>query len=115
MKCGDITAGMLTTIVAFQRQGAATNTNGDVAPGAWAAIAGTPTRAAVKSSSGYERAQIQRTDTVAMFKVTVRYSALITEKDSVVFKGRRHNITHLDDVELAGKWLIASVTGGVAV
>jgi head-tail adaptor len=115
MKCCDITAGMLTTTVAFERQGAATNVSGDILPGAWAAITGSPTRARVKAASGMERGQVQRTDAVVALKVTVRYVDGLRDSDSVVIRGRRHNITFLDNLEFANKFLVISVDGGVAV
>lgn len=115
MKCCDVTAGMLKTAVAFERMGAATNTNGDVLPGAWAAITGAPTRGMVKAVSGYEQAQVNRTDAQTALRVVVRYFAGLTEADSVVIRARRHNITFIDNVEFADKWLALSITGGVAV
>lgn len=105
---------MLTTPVLFQRRGASTNTNGDILPGDWLTIAGAPTRAAVKAASGYERAQAQRTNAEVALKVTARYFAGLTEADSVVIRGRRHNITFIDNVEFADKWHVISVSGGVA-
>jgi head-tail adaptor len=114
MKCCDITAGMLTTAVAFQRQGAATNVSGDILPGAWAAITGSPTRARVKAASGMERGQVQRTDAVVVLKVTVRYVDGLRDSDSVLIRGKRHNIRFIDNVEFADKFMILSVDGGVA-
>jgi SPP1 family predicted phage head-tail adaptor len=113
--CGDYSAGMLSEVISFQRQGAATNTNGNVVPGAWAAIAGAPTRAYVKAASGFERAQASRTNAEVMLKVTVRYWSGLRESDSVVIRGRRHNIRFIDNIEFKDKWLTLSVDGGVAV
>lgn len=115
MKCCEITAGMLREPVSFERQGASTNTGGNVVAGAWAAISGAPTRAFVKAASGFERAQAQRTNAEVSFKVSVRYTSTLRESDSVVIRSRRHNIRFIDNLEMADKWLVLSVDGGVAV
>ena len=114
MKCCDITAGMLTTAVAFQRQGAATNVAGDIMPGAWETISGAPVRARVTAASGFERAQVNRTDAQVVIKVTARWFAGLRDSDSVVIRGRRHNIRFIDNVEFADKFMVLSVDGGVA-
>ena len=114
MKCCDITAGMLTTAVAFQRQGAATNVAGDILPGAWATITGAPVRARVVAASGFERAQVDRTDAQVVLKITARWFAGLRDSDSVVIRGKRHNIRFIDNVEFADKFMVLSVDGGVA-
>ena len=114
MKCCDITAGMLTTAVAFQRQGAATNVAGDILPGAWETITGAPVRARVTAASGFERAQVNRTDAQLVLKVTARWFSGLRDSDSVVIRGKRHNIRFIDNVEFADKFMVISVDGGVA-
>ena len=113
--CGDYSAGMLREPVSFQRQGASTNVNGDIQPGAWSAIAGSPTRAHVKAVSGFERAQADRLNAQVALRVTVRYWAGLRESDSVVIRGRRHNIRFIDNIEFKDRWLTITVDGGVAV
>ena len=115
MKCCDITAGMLKEPVTFQRQGAGTNTGGNFVPGAWATIAGAPTRAFVKALSGFERAASDRTDAQVKMRVVVRYVSGLRDADSVLIRGRRHNIRFINNVEFADKWLAIDVDGGVAV
>lgn len=114
MKCCDITAGMLTTTIALQRQGAATNVEGDILPGAWATITGAPVRARVVAASGYERAQVNRTDAQVALKITARWFAGLRDSDSVLIRGKRHNIRFIDNVEFSDKFMILSVDGGVA-
>lgn len=113
--CGKYSAGMLSEPVTFQRRGAATNTNGNVAPGAWATISGAPTRAHVRPLSGREQAQAHRLNAEARLLLVTRYTAALREADSVLIRGRRHNIRYIKNVDFADKWLEIDVDGGVAV
>lgn len=115
MKCCTYTAGQLREPVTFQRMGAATNTNGNVVPGAWATIAAAPTRAMVRPLSGGEMAQAHRLNAEVRLLVVTRYTAAIVEADSVLIRGRRHNIRYIKNVDLGDKWLEIDVQGGVAV
>ena len=111
--CSDINAGMLRTIVQFQRltrvpdgAGGATQT--------WANLAGAPTRAHVKSLSGSERFASARVEATATHRITVRYFAGLTEADRVVFGGRASNIRFINDLEQRNRWLVLDVQTGVA-
>jgi len=50
-----------------------------------------------------------------MIKVSARYFAGLVDSDAVMIRGKRHNVTFIDNVEFADKWMVVSVSGGVAV
>jgi SPP1 family predicted phage head-tail adaptor len=112
--CGKYSAGMLSEIITFQRETLTSDGIGGSSK-AWATIAGAPTRATVRAMSGFERAQADRTNAGASFRIVVRYWAGLREADSVLIRGRRHNITFINNVDLADRWLEIDATGGVAV
>lgn len=113
MRCCDYTAGMLKEPVEFQRK---TNTT-DGAGGftaAWGAISGAPTRASVKALSGMERWASDRTEATSRWRVAVRFWDGLLESDRVVIRGKAYNIRFINNVELADKWLVIDLSGGVA-
>jgi SPP1 family predicted phage head-tail adaptor len=112
MKCGDYNAGMLRTIVQFQRLARTSDGAGGFTQ-TWANLAGAPTRAHVKSMSGGERFASARVEATATHKVTVRYFAGLTEADVVVFNGLRANIRYIDNLEQRNRWLVLDVQTGV--
>jgi SPP1 family predicted phage head-tail adaptor len=114
MKCCTYTAGQLREPVTFQRETLTIDGIGGSSK-TWTAIAGAPTRAMVRAMSGFERAQADRTNAGASFRIVVRYWAGLREADSVLIRGRRHNITFINNVDLADRWLEIDATGGVAV
>lgn len=114
MKCCDMSAGKLRTVVEFQRGTETDDGAGDYST-TWAAITDAPTRGAVKSMSGGERYAAQRVDATSTHKLTVRYFADITEKDRVQIGSRFYNITFIDNVEFADKWLIITLSLGGAI
>jgi SPP1 family predicted phage head-tail adaptor len=111
--CSDITAGMLSTPVQFQRMSRVSDGAGGFSQ-AWLPLAGTPTRAHVKSMSGSERYASARIEATATHRVTVRYFAGLTEADSVVFAGKRSNIRFINNLEQRDRWLVLDVQTGVA-
>lgn len=113
MKCCDITSGMLKTAVEFQRETKTADGSGGFTK-AWVAISGAQTRAHVKAMSGGERWASERTEAQSSHKVTCRYFSGLTEKDRVEIGGRAHNITFIDNVEEANKWLVITVMRGAA-
>lgn len=114
VKCCDMSAGKLNTVVEFQRGTETDDGAGDYTT-TWAAISGAPTWAAVKSVSGGERYAAQRVDAMSTHKMTVRYFADITEKDRVQIGTRYYNITFIDNVEFADRWLQITLSLGGAV
>lgn len=111
--CSDINAGMLRTIVQFQRK----NKTSDGAGGftqVWDNLAGAPTRAHVKSLSGSERFASARVEASATHRVTVRYFEGLTEADRVMFGGRPANIRFINNLEQRNRWLVLGVQTGVA-
>jgi SPP1 family predicted phage head-tail adaptor len=115
MICCKYSAGKMREPVTFQRLGAATNVDGNVVAGAWATIAGAPTRGMVRPLSGYEASQAQRLSAEVKLLVAVRYTAALREADSVLIRGLRHNIRYIKNVDFGNKWLEIDVEGGVAV
>ena len=114
MKCCDYTAGMLQEPVTFQRLTLTTDGIGGSTK-AWASVAGAPARAHVRPVSGNERLAAARIDAEVSLRVTVRYFAGLRESDSVLIRGRRHNITFINNVEFQNRWLELTVSAGVAV
>jgi len=114
MKCSDLNAGVLSEVVSFQRETVTSDGMGGSSK-TWEAISGAPTRAGVKAASGLERAQADRTNAIVKFKVTCRYFSGLREGDSVVIRSKRHNITFINNIDLADRWLLIDCDGGVAV
>jgi SPP1 family predicted phage head-tail adaptor len=112
--CGKYSAGMLSEIITFQRQTLTSDGIGGSSK-TWAAIAGAPSRGMVKAVSGFERAQADRTNAGASFRVVVRYWAGLREADTVLIRGLRHDITFINNVEFSDRWLEIDVTRGVAM
>jgi len=115
MTCCKYSAGKMREPVTFQRMGSATNVDGNVVAGAWATIAGAPTKGMVRPLSGYEASQAQRLSADVKLLVVVRYTAALREADSVLIRGLRHNIRYIKNVDFGNKWLEIDVEGGVAV
>lgn len=115
MTCCKYSAGKMREPVTFQRMGAASNVDGNVVAGAWATIAGAPTRGMVRPLSGYEASQAQRLSAEVKMLVVVRYTAALREADSVLIRGLRHNIRYIKNVDFDNKFLEIDVQGGVAV
>jgi head-tail adaptor len=114
MKCCLYNAGMLREPLAFQRLVITPDGIGGSSK-TWATIAGAPSRGMVKAVSGFERAQADRTNAGASFRVVVRYWAGLREADTVLIRGLRHDITFINNVDFADRWLEIDVTRGVAM
>jgi head-tail adaptor len=113
--CCDYTAGMLREAVAFERVVASSDGAGGTTAAAPVTISGAPTRAHVKAASGREMVQTARVDAETKLKVTVRYFTGLLDSDTILIRGRRHNITWINNVEFRDRWLEVSADGGVAV
>lgn len=110
--CCKYNAGMLRTVVEFQRL-VRTSDNAGGFTQTWQAISGAPTRAHVQSMSGAERFASARVEATATHKVTVRYFAGLTEADAVVWNDKRANIRFINNVEDRDLWLVLDVQTGV--
>ena len=113
--CCDYSAGMLREAVAFQRGTIASDGAGGSSEGTPQTIPDAPTRAHVTAASGREVMRAERVDAEARYKITVRYFAGLLESDTVLIRGRRHNIVWINNVEFADRWLEIIADGGVAV
>lgn len=112
--CAKYSAGMLKEPVTFERV-ARVPDGGGGATRTWSAISGAPTFAMVKALSGGERWASSRTEATASHKVVIRYFDDLTEADSVVVRGRRHNIRFINNVDFADRWLEITTQQGAAV
>lgn len=112
MKCCDIAAGMLRTKVEFQRSTKVSDGAGGFTE-TWAAVAGAPTRAWVRSVTGREVWAFERTEARPVLRITVRYFSGLLESDRVVIRGKAYNITTLNNLEFLDRWLEVDLNGGV--
>jgi SPP1 family predicted phage head-tail adaptor len=110
--CCKYNAGMLRTIVQFQRLVHTSDGAGGFTQ-SWQNISGAPTRAMVESMNGGERFASARIEATATHKITIRYFASITETDAVLFKGKRANIRFINNVEERDLWMVLDVQTGV--
>ena len=113
MKCCDMTAGQLREPVEFQRNTRASDGAGGFTV-TWPTIAGTPTRARARFTSGSERYASERVEARVSVKIVVRYFSGLLEADRVEIRGKPYNIRFIDNIEFADKWLEISLDGGVA-
>ena len=114
MKCCDMNAGMLREPVEFQRAAKVSDDAGGYTE-AWAAISGAADRAHVKAISGAERVYSERVEASTKWRITVRYFAGLLESDRVVIRDREYNIRFINNLELADRWLMIDLDGGVAI
>lgn len=113
LRCCDMTAGMLSEPVTFQRQTLTSDGAGGQTQ-SWATVSGAPTRAHVRPVSGSERYASDRVEAIVRLRLVTRYTTALREGDRVQIRNRVHNIRFLDNVEFANKWLQIDVDGGVA-
>tara|TARA_R110000737_G_scaffold343955_1_gene370540 strand:- start:197 stop:544 length:348 start_codon:yes stop_codon:yes gene_type:complete len=114
MACSKYNGGMLREPIAIERNARVSDGAGGYTA-SWAALADSPTRAAVKATSGSERYASGRTEAQAQFRCVTRYFEGLLEADRIVFRGKAHNITFIDNVDMADRWLVISLSGGVAI
>ena len=88
----------LQTVVSFEREDRTSDGAGGYSR-TWAAISGAVTRAHVKAMSGSERYDSDRVEASARYRVTCRYFDGLTEADTIVFNGKRHNIRFVNNLE----------------
>lgn len=113
MKCCDMTAGMLQTAITVQRLTRTTDGAGGWTE-TWATLSGAPTRAMVRSVTGREVFANDRIEARPVLRITTRYNASVTEADRIVIRGKAYNITAINNMEFADKWLEIDLSGGVA-
>ena len=112
MKCCDIIAADLRQAIALERNTKTANGSGGFVY-LWAPYA--TIKAGVKNLSGNERWVSERVDAVAKVRFTLRYREDILEADRIIFEGKAHNITFIDNVEYRKRWLIIDCEKGVPV
>lgn len=112
--CSKYNARQLRHTVSFERQGETSDGAGGYTK-SWSSISGAPTKGMIKALSGRERWASQRTEATSTYRLVTRYVSGITEKDSVVFDGRRFNITFVNNVDFMDDWLEIDLGLGVAV
>jgi SPP1 family predicted phage head-tail adaptor len=110
--CCKYNAGMLRTVVQFQRLVRTSDGAGGFTQ-TWQAIPNAPTRAMVQSMSGTERFASARVEATATHKVTIRYFAGLTEADAVMIRGKRANIRFINNIEERDLWMVLDVQTGV--
>lgn len=113
MKCCEMSSGMLSHSVTFQRRSLTSDGAGGQTE-TWAAISGAPTRAHIKPLSGRERFVSDRIESTLRLRVLVRYSTAINEVDRVLIRGQAHQIRFINNLEFADRWLQIDCEGGVA-
>lgn len=113
IQCCDMTAGMLSEPVTFQRKTLTSDGAGGMTQ-SWATVSGAPTRAHVRPVSGSERYASDRVEATVRLRLVVRYTTAILESDRVQIRGKVHNIRFIDNIEFKNKWLQIDVDGGVA-
>ena len=111
MKCCDMTTGMLTKPVTIEKQ--------DIAAGVGGASAITystrfSTRCKFTAASGSERMSAERRESLTQNRMTIRYNSALIESDRIFFRGKYYQITFIDNVENGDKWMVVSLSGGVA-
>jgi len=111
MKCCDMTAGKLRTLVTFQRKTLAADGAGGFTE-TWATLR--VTRAHVVGLSGFERLMTDRINAETKDRIVCRYFAGLRPDDRVMIEGRVYNITDVDDMERRKMWYKIDVSGGVA-
>jgi head-tail adaptor len=111
LKCSDYSASDLTTTVIFERRVRTSDGAGGWSE-SWQTIR--TTRAYVKGLSGYERFTSDRLNAETKDRCVVRYFAGLLPADRVVIDGMAHNITYINNVERANRWLVLDLTAGVA-
>jgi len=114
MSCCDYNAGMLRETISIQRE-ARTSDGAGGFTAVWSELSGAPSRASVKALSGGERFASERVEATTKWRVVVRYFDGIRESDRIVIRSKAHNIRFINNVDLADRWLIIDLDGGVAI
>lgn len=112
MKCCDVNAGMLSTLVSFERSTKTSDGAGGFTE-VWAAVSGAPDRAHVKTFSGNEKWASERIEARVTLRIVCRYSSNVLQTDRVVIRGKNYEIVAINNVEFADRWLEIDLAGGV--
>lgn len=112
MKCCDISAGMLNTLISIERPTKVDDGAGGYTE-TWARVRGSAKRAFVKSFSGSERWASERVEARTALRIVCRYTDNILQTDRVVIRNKRYDIVSINNVEFADKWLEIDLAGGV--
>lgn len=112
MKCCDVHAGMLNTLISIERPTKVADGAGGYTE-SWLRVRGSAKRAFVKSVSGSERWQSERIEARTSLRIVCRYTANILQTDRVVIRNKRYDIVSINNIEFADKWLEIDLAGGV--
>ena len=110
--CAKYSARDLSTVCEFQRMTRGADGQGGFSE-TWAAISGAPTRCAFRALSGSERWQAQRTESITRNRIAVRYVTGLKDADRVVIDGEAYQITFINNLDRANRWLEIDISGGV--
>lgn len=111
MKCCDYTPGMLREPVTFQKQ-VLTSIGGGATQLSY--VDDFTARGFMKPLSGREVLYAERLDAQTRNRLTIRYTAKLTESHRAIIRGRAYNIRYLNNVEFRDRWLEIDLDGGVA-
>ena len=113
LDCSKYSAGMLKDIVEIQEATRASDGKGGIIK-SWSALSGAPTRGMMRAVSGGERFASARTEATTTHRLVVRYFDGLQNGHRVMFRSKAFNITFINNVDYADKWLEISLQGGVA-
>lgn len=111
--CCKYNAGMLRTVVQFQRKACVSDGAGGFTE-TWANLAGAATRGQFTPLSGREAFTDSRINADTRNKLLTRYFPDVTEADRVSIGGRIYNIRYIQDIEYRQRWYSFDLDGGVA-
>jgi SPP1 family predicted phage head-tail adaptor len=113
VKCCEYNAGMLRTVIQFQRKTRTADGSGGFTE-VWNNLAGAATRGKFTPLSGREAFTDSRINADTKNKLVTRYFPSVTESDRVVIGGRIYNIRYIQDIEYKRRWYSFDLDGGVA-
>lgn len=112
MKCCDVNAGMLNTLISIERPTKTSDGAGGYTE-SWVRVRGSAKRAFVKSFSGREQWASERVEARTALRIVCRYTSNILQTDRVVIRNKRYDIVAINNVEFADMWLEIDLAGGV--
>ena len=113
IKCYPYNAGMLKETIDIQRATRVSDGAGGYDT-TWATLSGSPTRASVKALSGTERYASERVEATTKWRIAMRYFEGLQEQDAIIIRGKTHNIRFINNLDLADRWLVVDLDGGMA-
>lgn len=110
MKCCDLSAGQLRTLVQIQAYVPAPDGRGGMTQ-QWVTVL--EARAAFRAASTWERLQAMKINAGAIHRIYMRYSDIPTPKHRLVKDGEPFQIRGVVDLEQRGRWLELAIEEGV--